>query len=380
MWIIDFFKAKTVDFPKDTSWLLDKNLNINKSNIKKCKEFVALKNTKQCKRYHKEGNALNHTLLVAKEMHKIISNQLVHMDDRDKRILMISALCHDLGKATTTYLNPEDNDWHCKNHGLAGERITRNLIFNEPDYWMREEICWLVRHHMDFHHILSKPEEKQIEEIERLSKGNSTIEKLLWLNVADTLGSISKENTKESINERIKKITSMAISHNSFNFPNFVTEKKELYKMYVLIGVPGCGKDTYINKFLRNHESISRDDIREEMIYNKIEGRKLYLNQTQESIVTDIVNSKIKSCCENKKTFVINQTNMKKKYRNQLKETAQKYGNPKIVYVYIEAPSIEECKKRRGNGKWDSIIDRMWSEFEFPDRSECDQLIFYKQQ
>ena len=116
------------------------------------------------------------------------------------------------------------------------------------------------------------------------------------------------------------------------------------------------------------------------MLFNKVEGRKLQLSQTQESVVTDIVNSRIKACCESKKTFVINQTNMKKKYRNQLKETAQKYGNPKIVYVYIEAPSIEECKKRRGNGKWDSIIDRMWSEFEFPDRSECDQLIFYKQQ
>ena len=173
MWLIDLFKTKTVDFPKDTTWRLDEKLNVNKRNIKKCKEFITLKKTKQCKRYHKEGNVLNHTFLVAKEMYKIINSQLVFMSDRDKRILMVAALCHDLGKATTTYLSQEDNDWHCKNHGLAGEKITRNLIFNESDYYMREEICWLVRHHMDFHHFLTKPEEKQIEEINRLSRGKT---------------------------------------------------------------------------------------------------------------------------------------------------------------------------------------------------------------
>ena len=70
---------------------------------------------------------------------------------------------------------------------------------------------------------------------------------------------------------------------------------------------------------------------------------------------------------------------MKKKYRTQLKETALKYGTPNIVYIYVEAPSIEICKERRGHGKWDSIIERMWGDFEFPDRSECDDFIFYKQ-
>ena len=149
--------------------------------------------------------------------------------------------------------------------------------------------------------------------------------------------------------------------------------------MYMMIGIPGSGKDTYIQKFLPNIESICRDDIREEMTYGKVEGRKLQLDNTKETIVTDIVNSRIKKCCEEKRSFIINQTNVKKKYRTQLKETALKYGNPNFVYIYIEAPSINECKERRGHGKWDSIIDRMWGDFEFPDKSECDDFVFYKQ-
>ena len=379
MWFKNLFKTKVIDFPKNTSWMLNDDYSPNLKNIKHCREFQALKKTKQSKHWHKEGNAYNHTLLVANKMHHIINEYLPSMSDRDKKILMISALCHDLGKATTTYFNEEDKDWHCKSHGAAGERITRNLLFDEPDYWMREEICWLVRWHMEFHHFIDKPQIKQLEALQKLSMGISTIQKLLILNVADTLGSISKENTIESVEEKVDTIKIMATNNSCYTKPYYTTKNKSPFNMYVLIGVPGCGKNTYIQNFFPNIESISRDDIREEMLDGVIKGRKLLFDNTKEAIVSDIVNSRIKACCEQKKSFIINQTNLKKKYREQLKEQANKYGSPNIIYVYIEAPSIAECKRRRGNGKWDSIIDRMWGEFEFPDRSECNELLFYKQ-
>lgn len=382
-WITDIFKGKSkyVDFPKDTSWFLNDDLSVNINNIKRCKLFQDLKEIKHSKRWHKEGNPLNHTLLVAKEMYEIINGQLCHLTTRDKKILMIAAICHDLGKLTTTYFDESENDWKCRNHGAAGERLTRNLIFDEPDYWMREEICWLVRWHMQFHHFLDQPYDKNFSTLTTLSQGNSSVEKLLWLNVADSIGSISSEGNKGSIKEKFNAVKDMADIHGCFTKPyRGPKQTKENFNVYIMIGVPGCGKDTYIQKFLPNIESICRDDIREEMTYGKVEGRKLQFDNTKESIVTDKVNERIKKCCEEKRSFVINQTNVKKKYRTQLKEVILKYDRPNIVYVYVEAPSIEACKERRGHGKWDSIIDRMWGDFEFPDRSECDYLIFYKQQ
>ena len=156
-WIKRLFKTKTIDFYKDTSWFLNDDLTPNVNNLKHCKEFQALKHTKQNQYYHKEGNAFKHTLLVAKEMHKIINDQLLTLSKRDKKILMIAALCHELGKGTTTYYDEHEKTWKCRNHGAAGERITRDLIFNEPDRLMREEICWLVRWHMEFHYFINKP-------------------------------------------------------------------------------------------------------------------------------------------------------------------------------------------------------------------------------
>ena len=372
-------QPKLTKFPKNTSWLLNDDLSVNVKNIRHCREFAVLKNIKQTPKYHAEGNAWNHTLLVAKEMHNIINNQLSGISPRDKRILMIAAACHDLGKATTTYWDTKENDWKCKNHGAVGERITRELLYDETDKWMREEICWLVRWHMDFHHFTEKNNNEKYSKLTALSQGNSSIEKLLWLNVADSLGSHSKENTRGSIMARFDEIKEMAETYNCYRKPYQAFKNKSTFNMYVMIGVPGSGKDTYIQKFLPNLDTVCRDDIREELAYGEIRGNKLLLDKTKEAMVTDIVNKRIQKLCTEKKSFIVNQTNMKKKYRTLLKETAFKYGIPNIIYIYVEAPSIDECKERRGHGKWDGIIDRMWNEFEFPDRNECNELIFYKQ-
>ena len=379
---LNFFKSlfpKECVFPNNSSWMLNDDLSVNKSNVKSCKEFIALRNTKQSKVWHKEGNALNHTFLVCEEMYKIINKELIHISDYDKRVLMLASLCHDLGKSTTTYYDEKDKDWHCKNHGTEGEKITRMLLFQEKDYWLREEVCWLVRNHMVFHHFLDKDKEKQKQELIKLSNGHSTIEKLLWLNVADSRGSKNSENTKLSIDYKIFKIKELAKYNGCYHKKIKNNLKREEFNVYFLIGPPGCGKDTYISKFLRFTNTISRDDIREELFDGNVEGRKLYLSKENENLVTNIVNMSIRKYTENKEKFIINQTNMKKKYREELLNEIRKYGNPKITYIYVEAPSIEECKKRRGNGKWDEIVDRMWNNFEFPDYNECDKLIFYKQ-
>jgi len=378
-WLKNLFKIGMKTFPKDTSWMLNDDLSVNVKNVRRCREFAVLKETNQNRIFHNEGNVWNHTMLVCKEMHKIINDELSHLSNRDKRVLMIAALCHDLGKATTTYFDKNEKQWHCKNHGFEGEKITRDLLFDEPDIWFREEVCWLVRWHMSFHYLLQKGHKERYDELTRLAQGISTIQKLLWLNVADSLGSKSEHNSEELVEYRFNEIKDLAVANDCYTKRYKQFNSKGSFNMYLMIGVPGCGKDTYIENMLPTLENISRDDIREIIAYGDVKGRKLLLENSEEKNVTDIVNSRIKKCCEEKRSFVINQTNMKKKYRTELKETVLKYGKPNIIYVYIEAPSLDECKKRRGNGKWDGIIDRMWKSFEFPDKSECDNLIIYKQ-
>ena len=379
-WLTKIFKKEPEfkEYPKNISWMLKDDLSPNIKNLKKCKEFNALIGVKQSPKWHKEGDVWNHTMNVAKEMFRLVSDSSWFLTKHDKYVLMVAALCHDLGKATTTYSDEKEQDWKCMNHGFVGEQITRALLYDQ-DINTREEICWLVRWHMNFHHILQKTHTDQFSEIVRLSRGYSTIEKLLILNLADSRGSKSDENTEEKINERITAIANLATLNECYIKPFRYNRKEPDCNMYLMIGFPGSGKDTYIQKFLKNLPCICRDDIREEIQDGKVLGRKLMLDKQGEAAVTNIVNERIKNCCLNKKDFVVNQTSLKKKYRLEFKDIASKYANVNVVYVYVEAPSIQECIDRRGGGKWNDIIKRMLSDFEVPDKSECDKLIIYKQ-
>jgi len=311
-------------------------------------------------------------------MKRLIDEKEWNLSDTDKRILMLAALCHDLGKATTTYFDEKEQDYKCKSHGLEGSKITRNLLYDMP-VLMREEICWLVRWHMDFHHIMEKPEEQQINQIKKLSQGNSNIKKLLLLNIADAFGSKNKDNKKNLILGRLSHIQNVAKQLNCFEQPfKEVESNKDNFTMYVMVGLPGSGKDTYIKKFLPNHPCICRDDIREEIKDGNVVGRKLYLDNASENLVTNVVNRNIEKFCRSRESFVINQTSLKRKYRDEFIRLATKFAKPKVVYIYVEAQSVQECINRRGNGKWNEIINRMNNDFEFPTPNEYDELLVYK--
>lgn len=63
-------------------------------------ELSALKKTQQEKRWHPEGDVFIHTLMVVDEAAKIARKENLSSDQRLK--LLLSALCHDLGKPATT--------------------------------------------------------------------------------------------------------------------------------------------------------------------------------------------------------------------------------------------------------------------------------------
>lgn len=374
-------RNEIVDYPLNSSWMLNEDLSPDTYNIWKCKQFRKLSTINHSARWHKEGDPLKHTLRVANEMHRRINTpEYAHFNEGDKRVLMVAALCHDLGKIPTTYWDEKNNDWACKNHGAEGERMTRDMLFNEPIAF-REEVCWLVRKHMIFHYFLMKgTEQEQKERLKELSRGQSTIEKLLLLNICDMTGSINEDNNEATINERKKRIADMADEVLCYDSPAPELHDRDNFKAYIMIGLPGSGKNTWIERNLPDTvNSICRDDIREEIAYGNVIGRKLLLSKKDEDLVTRVVNERIELMCKRKMDFVINQTSLKRKYRDDLKETIRKHGNPKIIYVYVEPPSLDDCHARRiGEIDW-AIIQRMWNGFDFPDKSECDELIIHKQ-
>lgn len=147
------------------------------------------------------------------------------------------------------------------------------------------------------------------------------------------------------------------------------------FTVYVMVGVAGAGKDTWIQQNIPDLPVLSRDIVRKEI---GIPGEKSVGTQQQEGRVTRIINERMDSLLEARESFVVNNMHLKMKYRNEIKKRVAPYG-PKLVYVYVEAPSPEVNKERRKGQIPSEEIDRMYSVLSVPTVEECDELIVWKQ-
>jgi predicted kinase len=150
------------------------------------------------------------------------------------------------------------------------------------------------------------------------------------------------------------------------------------FNMYMMIGLPGSGKDTFISTYLKDIEVICRDSIREELTDGQILGRKLYLDKEGEDKVTETVYQRINDCCKQRKSFVINQTNINKEKRLEIRDYAINVNidsRPKVIYIEIKTDSFETCIERRNKGIWVDIINKMNDNYQRPTEEEYDEYI-----
>jgi predicted kinase len=155
------------------------------------------------------------------------------------------------------------------------------------------------------------------------------------------------------------------------------TEKKVAY---ILIGLPGAGKNTWIEKNLSmvdNLANISRDDIRIELGYCKPDEKYLGTDE-EEKNVTKVYDEKLEFALKHSKCIVLNNVHLKKKYRETAVIQLRSAGF-EVVYVYIEAPTLEFNYKRRDGQIKEDRIKAMALSYEWPEPTEYDKLIIEKQ-
>jgi tRNA nucleotidyltransferase (CCA-adding enzyme) len=112
-------------------------------------ELVPLATTPQDPGWHPEGDVWTHTLQVV-DVAAALRDELA--DDRPRQLaVMLGALCHDLGKVTTTRF--EDGRIRSPGHEEAGLAPTRSLldrwnVHTLLGYDVREQVFGLVAHHL----------------------------------------------------------------------------------------------------------------------------------------------------------------------------------------------------------------------------------------
>ena len=360
----------------------------NWDEIEKIPEFAKLKECEQSPKWHKEGNAWVHTRKVCEAASDMCRELGWEYEPYMAILLLASALFHDIGKGTTTKFIK--GGWHSYGHEMESERITRKMLWEE-DIEFREDICALVRRHMEPLDILKS--KSPLDTIARLSGEVPLMDMLLYLKKCDIKGSIQEDEDSRSRDlEALVIIRAIASHMNCLNrrFPSIKKAKKDYlgfgvgkFKVYVMIGLPGSGKSTKANEIYRENIDngpciiVSRDSIRAELGFCN-PGEKVVCTQEQEREVSDRFNDWILDFIQDNPeggTIIIDNINLKSTYRKAYTGLFSPEKSADWTYVYVQASSLQENLRRRENeGFTMEMLEEMVMKFDWPNPSEYDNL------
>ena len=116
-------------------------------------ELVALQGCPQEPEWHPEGDVWTHTLFVVDEAARIAGRE--GLDHQEQMVLVLAALCHDLGKPSTTALI----DGRIRSHGHTEcDQIVESFLTRlGPPKESTARILTLVRHHLSHTHFDGSP-------------------------------------------------------------------------------------------------------------------------------------------------------------------------------------------------------------------------------
>lgn len=140
----------------------------------------------------------------------------------------------------------------------------------------------------------------------------------------------------------------------------------------ILIGLPGAGKTTYAQNAYPDYICLSFDSIREEMGI-MTEGEKRMGDTEQEAMVRDVFQKRLSNAINEGKGIVIDNTNLRRKYRKPLVDIARKNGY-NVSMVIVKTLSLKENIHRRAGQISPDIIIRMAEGYEYPQPDEYDTI------
>lgn len=189
-----------------------------------------LRYVRQSSIHHQEGDALTHSIMVADEIIKRISED---DDNHPKFVYVMAALFHDVGKLTTTQFNEQKRDYTSHGHEKVSYEVC-NGAFNYmkiPSKYQKP-ILGLIKFHMS-KNLNDKSLMKRAFEFKNY---NLVWRDVLLLIICDNFGRISESQDKHTMDNYVtyERLLEMNIYWNN---PDILITGKELIEMGCPSGV-----------------------------------------------------------------------------------------------------------------------------------------------
>jgi len=343
-------------------------------------ELPALDTCPQDPIHHAEGDVGLHTRMVADALTGLPEWRALDADAQS--CLFWAAVLHDIGKPATTRIE-EDGRISARNHARIGTQMARQIMWEigVPFDW-RETLCAIVSEHLLPFWLIERQDVKRL----AIQSSWRCRSNYLCLHAqADTLGRIcaDQQGVLDNIELARETFKEFECFERPFEFANAASrmaffekaDRDPFYKEFedfrckvtVMSGLPGAGKDTWINANRPNLPMVSLDNIRAEL------GAPNTGNQGR---VIQAARERAREYLRAGQDFVWNATNISRQLREKSLTLLRDY-NAEVELVYLE-PTIETLyaqNRNRSSAIPEKALGRLIQKLEPPQDWEAHSVI-----
>jgi putative nucleotidyltransferase with HDIG domain len=369
----------------DSNWTfpdcpLPSNLQIDWAAI--VVRFSCLQKLAQCQQNSldpAEGNVWIHTRLVCESLVSLSTWQALNPTERS--ILFAAVLFHDIAKPESPKVDA-DGKITAKEHGSSGARMVRQILQDlQTPFSIREAIVAIVEYGSLPLWFWDK--DRPLKSIIRVSQ----LVRCDWLALmaeADVRGQICADRAR--LLETIEFFREFCREHDCFDRPypfasahsRFMYFQKEdadpTYAVYddtrmeviLMCGLPGTGKDYWLEQNYADLAMVSLDKLRSEMGI---------LPTSEQGTIVQAGKDLATGYLQTATPFVWNATNIVKPIRSGLIRLFASY-HARIRIVYLEVPIERVLQQNRNRSRQvpTAVIHRFRDRLEIPNITEAHQL------
>jgi putative nucleotidyltransferase with HDIG domain len=344
----------------------------------------AMAECQQDARWHAEGDVWTHTLMVAAEIERLPEWPL--LDRNSQLALLFTALLHDSGKPATTHIDEATGRTRSPKHAGVGAAIARGVLRDLGcELRLREKVVSLVRFHGRPPFVLEKPNPAH----EAITLSWLVDNRLLYLfALADSRGRRTADTSRAE--ETIELWKLVANENQCFDQPYGFANDQARFLFYrdalsslhyvpredysctvtMMSGLPGSGKDTWLNQNRPALQVVSLDQLRDELEVEATEDQGKVIQAARE---------RCREYLRARTNCAFNATNVVPQTRRRWIDLFADYG-ARVEVVYVEPPlsAILERNKRRQERVPRSVIHRLLEKTEPPTWAEAHSVSLFE--
>lgn len=327
--------------------------------------------------HHAEGDVWTHARMVCAALTR--HGAWRALSPADQRLVYTAAVLHDVAKPQTTRL--EEGRITSRGHSQRGAIMARRILWEQgAAFAEREAVCAIVRHHQTPFHLIHRDDAaKTAHRLSQLLRCD-----LLALHArADALGrhcqdqaailefiDLFEELCREQPCLRSPFVFPSPLSRFEYfrresRHPHYEAHDESRCEVILMCGLPGSGKDHWLQQNAAHLPTISLDDLRAE-------------SDADEGTVLQTAREQARTHLRAGRPFAWNATNLTRDRRAALIELFTAYqARVRIVYVEAPWPTLFTRNESRPRVVPPKALERMMERWDPPDVTEAPQVDYF---